>query len=438
MALTARRSIRSTSKVLGVFLATSLVAAGCGSSDTGDNGDNAGGDGVAFGATKAEYVKALSSMEPITLTMPSVAAKGEPNSWWPEAYAKAVNEWSGGKMTVDIAYGNSVADLVTAGEALADGRLDISYFTPIYDPDNYPANNLASSITFAGPRTSLVGRMVQNAAAAELAVNTPELSDEITDAGIVPILPLSGAGSTVGILCTDEKHNDSLKGAQVRVTGQSHMPGLEAMGATPVSLPMLEIFQGLQRGVIDCAEGLLSVLAAVGATEVAPNWALTQDQPGVGFPSTPTAFGANPQTWAKLPLAAQQLLFDRYDVYLDGMLRSEVFSEAGAVTKLKAAGGNFTSWSDATNASLKAINDKTLKTTAKSDLFKDGSAAVDGYMTAIDEWTALVTEDLGFGDSDPVIEDLDTWIKDNGDPDFGPFVDEFMSKIMQPHRPGNS
>ena len=110
-----------------IAAATLLVATGC--STGGDGGSDEAG--VEYGATMEEYQAAFEDVDPITLRMQVDMPKDSDGNRGREAYAAALEEWSGGKITVEIGYANAfVPNAADWAPALSDGRLDIAWMIP--------------------------------------------------------------------------------------------------------------------------------------------------------------------------------------------------------------------------------------------------------------------------------------------------------------------
>jgi TRAP-type C4-dicarboxylate transport system substrate-binding protein len=61
------------------------------------------------------------------------------------------------------------------------------------------------------------------------------------------------ASAAYNMLCNRPVDSESeISGARVRSAGPVWNATLEALGAVPVSMPSAEMFEGLQRGVLDC------------------------------------------------------------------------------------------------------------------------------------------------------------------------------------------
>jgi TRAP-type mannitol/chloroaromatic compound transport system substrate-binding protein len=97
---------------------------------------------------------------------------------------------------------------------------------------------------------------------------------------------------------------DDFKGLKVRTFGDWGKI-LEGYGAAVQGTPAGEVYEALQRGVLDAAE--LSdryTNITYGMHEVAKNWYY----PGVHAPMASAAFYVNRDAWAKLPPAYQEML----------------------------------------------------------------------------------------------------------------------------------
>jgi hypothetical protein len=132
------RGSRATTGLAAMVMAGAVALAGCAESQ--GSSSSGGGDGVAAGATKEQYQAAFQGVSPIKLRTQTPAPKGAATGLPLEKYYQAVTDWSGGKITWDIAYSNAVAPPAEIDNALVDGRLDFASVLPIYEPSEYPAN----------------------------------------------------------------------------------------------------------------------------------------------------------------------------------------------------------------------------------------------------------------------------------------------------------
>jgi hypothetical protein len=104
---TARRTLARRALIAPLALTLSLGAAAC--AETGGSNNGGGGESVPAGASQEEFVAALADMNETTITIQVPSAKGDTTAEPYETYASMAEEWSGGKLKFELAYGNSIA-----------------------------------------------------------------------------------------------------------------------------------------------------------------------------------------------------------------------------------------------------------------------------------------------------------------------------------------
>src|SRR5690606_34737615 len=102
-------------------------------------------------------------------------------------------------------------------------------------------------------------------------------------------------------------------------------------------LAVQELYEGLQRGVIDCASSGPLSLGLMGSVEVAPH---VRYSPSTGFAGGFASVVINSDVWTELPLPAKQLLHDRLDVFVEAQLNSGFWSESDLLETSKEFGGS--------------------------------------------------------------------------------------------------
>src|SRR5690625_7253231 len=75
-----------------------------------------------------------------------------------------VEEASGGKIKIDIVWGQAIASHSELDDALVDGRVDIATIAPIYNPAEYPVNDAFVSGTTLSSSSPRIGDLSSNAA----------------------------------------------------------------------------------------------------------------------------------------------------------------------------------------------------------------------------------------------------------------------------------
>lgn len=420
-----RSAFKRTAGVGGAVLSVVLVLASCSQSGAGGGG----GEGVAFGATHEEYVAAFEDVDPLELSFQSGTSPDATQSWATERYAEALSDWSGGKIDVEITYGSAIAPAIEGDDALADGRLGFGGVLSLYEPDKFPVANLLNSIGFLQKSSDLVGMLQGYAAWAEVALETPELAEEYLDHGIQPALT-HAPGANPTLLCTEERTTaDDLEEVQTRASGTVHVAEAEGLGMSPVSLDLSEVYEGLQRGIVDCSIQHLVGAKFSGYLELTPY--VLQD-PEAQFASTFTGTGYDAQLWDELPLIVRQLLWDRLDVFWEWTLSAHITDVIDAQRTILGEGGTIQPFDAETRQNLKDANAEVLDSVRAESELLDGEDLVDRAVDANERWLAIVQE-LGYTDASSA-EELAEWFE--GDQiDFGPYIETFSDEVLKPHRP---
>jgi TRAP-type C4-dicarboxylate transport system substrate-binding protein len=434
--MTARRT-GITRRVLGAAaLAGALTLTACAEDTSSDNGDDAGSggstEGVEYGASKDDYQAAFEDIDPITLHTQTPGPQGSSTSKKFEEYFEAVEDWSDGKITFDIAYSNAVAPPTEIDNALQDGRLDLGLALPIYEPSEYPASSSINEISFIGRQTPVVGVMESHAWMLDVMEQTPEMQDEFESKGVHVLLPAFNSGHS-HMVCTEERTGlDDFNGAQILSGGSRQAKQIEALGGTPVSIPYTEVYESLSRGVAQCTVSSMLGIALGGYADVANKVAV---DPDTGFAITTGNIAVNAGVWEDLPLEARQLLFDRLDVFLQSSVRNTWAAIAEAVSAIDEAGGGFKPFDDDAKEALQKANDGFLDDIRSSAGVEDPGAFVDLAEDSSDKWHGIVTDDLGYDDVDTYL-DFVKWYEDEGkDIDLEPYASKVFEETLLDQRP---
>lgn len=414
-------------KLMGVAAtaATLVLVAGCAESASGGSGGS--GEGVALGASMEEYQAAFENVDDIVLYAQSPNAQGSLSGRYIEAYHAAIEEWSGDKITFDVVYSNGVADPVDTDAALADGRLDIAQVYPAYAPQEYPANTALVQSIVASDASVIEGALSANAWPLELAASNAQIQAEFEDHGMKPLAPFYFPGATA-LYCTEARTSLSdLENTVVAAGGASQVAQLEAIGAAPVSMGFSELYEGLQRGVTDCALASFNSAANSGIAEVAPNVSLDPQQ---GFAGMAGAMAMSLDTWESLPLVAQQLLIDRMDVFWADYLDVNWEITADASTQIQEAGGEFFGLDDDARESIQGVNEELLDEAAQA--FDDPEEFLAQVADLTAEWDDKVSE-LGY-ENEVDFDGFGEWF-DSGQVDLEPIVEEMFDSIHLETRP---
>jgi len=419
--LTGRKFLVATASVLGL-VGLGGCAAGAGSGDS--NGQDS--SGFEYGASQEEVNEAIADLEPITLTYQPAANSAEaPGNEIAHEFKEKVESRSNGQITVDIVWGHGIASIEETEDALADGRIDVSHAVPIYKPQEFPEIDALSNLLGTVGGSPMEGELIANAVAADLAWGTPDLLQSYEDAGIVPLVPAYGGGYYT--MCTEPGGSaDDWDGRQLRIASTAQAEQATAINATPVSLEYPELYEAMQRNVIDCTSLQLNTAAIAGLFEVAPNITYTNE---VSFTRalSATLAGAN---FKDLPLAYQQIIFD--NAINEYAVTMHDFFDTGSegIAQAKDLGGEIEEFDTETVEALKKSNEEIV-----ADISEGGSLGedVESRLTeSIEKWQNEVAE-LGLED-EGTLANFDEWYDGSTD-DFRELGRMLFEETALNHRP---
>ena len=206
-----------------------------------------------------------------------------------------------------MVWGQAIAGYAEVDDALADGRLDLSYSLPIYNPSDYPSFDATASALSGLPISPVRGEAIYNAVAGDLGWQTESLLAEYEENGVVPLNPLVSSGNYWAACNAPGSESDDWQGRQIRIGGSAQTPISENLGASPVSMEYGEVFEALQRSTVDCTFIQGMVAGSTGLLEVAPHLStLGEDR----FTGAVTAGHVAGSSFETLPLPYQQIIFD--------------------------------------------------------------------------------------------------------------------------------
>lgn len=244
----------STTAVLTVSALT-LTACGGGMSTA----ENASADTAADGAV---VVKANPPYGPDHMMSKAMTEFGE-----------VATEDSNGELQFEHFFADSLVKQPEVATSLEGGVIDLGYLGMAYTPASFPIDAWASQLGYGGDERPVVGLLANAAAAIEWSYTVPQLSKELEDAGLYPLLPRFQNHDNYQLLCkTPVESLSDAAGKRVRVGGELYSNAVESLGMTPVTLSGAEIYEGFERGVVDCFVGAEPDMTGLGLWEVGTNF----------------------------------------------------------------------------------------------------------------------------------------------------------------------
>ena len=319
---------RGWARVVAAVAALSLVVVACGAEQESVAGD--GTDEDSPGEEEAADSGEVFELRFANFLGPQ-AAQILAMRWW----AEQVEERTDGRVTVEFFDGGS---LLAAGDTLpgiGDGRAEMGHVAHFYHPGELPLSQVVG-VPFVTEDAEAQVRTFN-----DLYASNDVFRDEWQRQGVHV---LSFTPLTNSIVATTEPLAglDDLRGKSIRSVG--FLAGaMEAIGVNPVAMPAPEIFEGLERGVIEGASSYpFDVFIAAGLDEAAPY--ITE--PGTGLYNLGVII-ISQQVWESMDPARQQVMTDLIDnYYVDHSLELLSQEEAARCDEFLADGGTPNVFSD--------------------------------------------------------------------------------------------
>lgn len=339
-------------------------------------------------------------------------------------YAKAVEEASDGRISFEFHHSESLVKANEFAGALSSGLIDMAAVYPSYTPAELPVANWASQMGMV-PGTELPASLLSgNAAQMEWAMEDEALNAEFENQGLKL---LTGAQFILmfDLLCNEPVTDlASAAGKTVRVAGETWAKEAENIGMVPVFMTGAEIYEGLQRGVVDCAMVHPSSYKGLGLWEIAKHYTAANF---TGWNSyyltTSTDF------WEGLAPEAQQIFIDQLPVLLEANVSGYMEQNREFFVDGEKSGVQFHNMDADLQKRIDEQHEKTLAELGDKAPagVSDPAGSVESRLALQDKWDDLVA-DLGYESQ----SGWAAWVKANpeGNLDLEPWVGRIESEIL--------
>lgn len=318
-------------------------------------------------------------------------------------FAAVLAEKTDGRLLVEPYWGGSLLGSKDLPSGLRAGIADIGIFTATQHASEYPVTSWMASTASVGSKEFPEGVLQTYAGFADFAYNSEEINKQFEDLGLKLLVPLHTI-LNYDLICTSpiETLADA-KGKRVRSGGPLWDGEIKAAGMIPVTLPVDETYEGLQRGVVDCTIASPRTAMTYGFWETAKYY--TQ----VPFSGVNSQYIVmNQSTWDSLSAEDQEILWDAghtwwYENLFQDAIQEyirffDVAGEEHGVTMME-AGPDLTG---AITAYQQQVIDG-MEQSAPPTVEHPGEV-VDDYIKTSDHWLKTV-KDMDFG-NDPKNLDL--------------------------------
>jgi TRAP-type transport system periplasmic protein len=163
--------------------------------------------------------------------------------WFVDEFKKR----TGGKSTIQMFWGGSVAKSKEIPDALSGGAGDIGDIITPYFPDKFPLNNAIGYFIPQPHSTIEIAELLEYWHRIY-----PQFDAELAkyNLKVIGFRPLE----KYGIICNKPiKTIADFKGKRIRTYGFAYPALVHALGGTPVSMTSADGYEALQRGILDCS-----------------------------------------------------------------------------------------------------------------------------------------------------------------------------------------
>ncbi|MGX7727522.1 TRAP transporter substrate-binding protein DctP [Rhodococcus sp. 5G237] len=227
-----------------------------------------------------------------------------------QAMIDYVQSESGGKITITPYWSQALLDAPQMASGIRDGVADMGRLAIASAPTEMPIANWFSGAGAVPPDSYPASNLVGVPTHIEMYLDEDlPFLQEFTSHGLVP-LAMNSASSNEMICSRPVTTPEDLQGASARVPGEPWNGEAKALGISPVSIPSGELYEALQRGVIDCAVVSTTFLLQAGLFEVADTYL-----PLPMSVNTGAGLVINQEIWESLPAEAQEIIRDAAAIF---------------------------------------------------------------------------------------------------------------------------
>lgn len=186
-----------------------------------------------------------------------------PSSAIDQFVADEIARRTGGKVKVEMFHGGTLGGVGEMDELISAGAVDIGNFPLSYFLSQFPVSGLADSLPIIFPSIESAVQ-IQKDAFAEL----EDVRAEFDTANLHPFLYRGLPQHR--LICTKPIRNlADFNGLKIRTYGTFHPVVFTTFNAVPANIELGEVYEGLQRGTIDCAYTQFQLMALFNLHEVA-------------------------------------------------------------------------------------------------------------------------------------------------------------------------
>lgn len=230
--------------------------------------------------------------------------------WFPDAHpltkfgyldwAQDVETASGGTLKPKVFTGTVLLPPAAHLSGVTDGIAQVAYHAGTFTPKDLPRDNVLAQLGFV-----YSDYFVATFAITDMNMTDPEMLDQWRKHGVV----YGGGYATVPyrLFCTTKVVTlADIKGKKLRMPGAAHSDWAKSVGAVPVNVPSSEMYNGLEKGQLDCASNGANELKTRSLWEVSKQATMVE----LGVYWAGYQYGFNNEFWQSLSPEQRRTLLD--------------------------------------------------------------------------------------------------------------------------------
>lgn len=254
------------------------------------------------GCALTSSIEGYSATDPVELRYADYAPATASGPF--DAFAAQLGETTEGRVQTDPYWGGSLLSDKDLPSGLRAGIADIGIFTATQHPE-YAVPSWMSNTASLGTTDFPEGILQTYAGFADYAYNSEAINRQFEELGLKLLVPLHTI-LNYNLICTQPVESlEDAQGLRVRSGGPLWNGEISAAGMIPVNLPIGEVYEGLQRGVVDCTIANPRTAMTYGFWEIAKFYT---EVPFSGVNSQYVVM--NQSTWDSLSEDDQDALWD--------------------------------------------------------------------------------------------------------------------------------
>lgn len=290
-----------------LFALLLIVMAACNGADAeGNENDD----------SKKKITLKLATSQPLTHSLNTEAY---------EPFMERVTELTDGQVEFDYYPSEQLGKLSDLFDLTGTGVADIGLYMSPYYPSKMPITN--GILTMPGTYSmAYEGTMAYH----ELSKQSPILENDFLNNGVRPLFGYAIPVYEYWTTGKEIKVPQDLKGMKVRVSGDIATKAMSDLGASPINITVAEMYEALERGVIDSVGLYAASMVDYGMDEL-----VKYGTSGVAFGGTAVGLVVNEKVFQGLPENVQEALvqagdeitesnarfFDEYNIEVNDQFR---------------------------------------------------------------------------------------------------------------------